>query len=44
MLDKLFEGNLAGMVGHLLTAIDVNKDELDALEQLIKAKKKESKS
>ena len=42
MLDKLFEGNLAGMVSHLLTARDVSMDELDALEKLIKAKKKEA--
>ena len=44
LLDKLFEGNLAGMVSHLLTARDVSADELDALENLIKAKKKETKS
>lgn len=44
LLDKLFEGNLAGMVSHLLTARDVSVDELEALEKLIKAKKKESKS
>ncbi len=44
MLDKLFEGNVAGMVSHLLTARDVSKDELEELEKLIKARKKETQS
>ncbi|MBT5926449.1 MAG: BlaI/MecI/CopY family transcriptional regulator [Verrucomicrobia bacterium] len=44
LLDKLFEGNIAGMVSHLLTARDVSTDELDALDQLIQSKKKETKS
>lgn len=44
LLDKLFEGNLAGMVSHLLTARDVSADELEALEKLIQSKKKEAKS
>lgn len=44
LLDKLFEGNLAGMVSHLLTAKDVSREELEELEVLIQTKKKETKS
>jgi len=44
LLDKLFEGNLAGMVSHLLTAKDVSHEELEELEALIQSKKKETKS
>lgn len=44
LLDKLFEGNIAGMVSHLLTAKDVSHEELEELEALIQSKKKETKS
>lgn len=44
LLDKLFEGNLAGMVSHLLTAKDVSQEELEELEALIQSKKKGIKS
>jgi len=35
ILDRLFEGDLADMVSHLLTTREVSRDELARLEQLI---------
>ncbi len=35
ILDRLFEGDLADMVSHLLTTREVNRDELARLEKLI---------
>jgi predicted transcriptional regulator len=43
LLDRLFEGNLTGMVAHLLTSRDVSKEELAELERLIADKKKGKK-
>jgi BlaI family penicillinase repressor len=40
LLDRLFEGNLADMVSHLLTTREVSREELSKLEQLIAEKKK----
>jgi BlaI family penicillinase repressor len=41
LVDRLFEGSLAGMVSHLLTSRDVSRDELDELEQLIAKRKRQ---
>jgi BlaI family penicillinase repressor len=35
VLDRVFEGSLADMVGHLLSSREVDADELDRLERLI---------
>ncbi len=40
LLDRLFEGSLADMVSHLLTAREVSGDELARLERLIAERKK----
>ena len=40
LLDRLFEGSLADMVGHLLTTREVSREELSKLEQLIAERKK----
>lgn len=40
LLDRLFEGNLADMVSHLLTTREVSRNELERLEQLIAERKK----
>ena len=40
LLERLFEGNLADMVSHLLTAREVSREELSRLEKLIAARKK----
>ena len=40
VLDRLFEGRLADMVNHLLTAREVSRDELVRLEKLIAARKR----
>ncbi len=42
LLDRLFEGSLADMVGHLLTGRDVSREELSKLERLIALRKKNS--
>lgn len=40
LMDRLFEGSLAGIVNHLLTTRDVTREELDQLEKLIADRKK----
>ena len=40
LLDRLFEGNLADMVSHLLTHREVSREELAKLEKLIAEKRK----
>jgi len=40
LLDRLFEGSLADMVGHLLTSREVSREELSRLEKLIAERKK----
>ena len=40
LLDRLFEGSLAGMVGHLLSTREISREELSKLEQLIAERKK----
>ncbi len=40
LVDRLFEGSVAGMVNHLLTTRDVSSAELDELQKLIAARKK----
>ena len=42
ILDRLFEGDLADMVSHLLTTREVSRDELARLEQLIASLKRQS--
>ena len=42
LVDRLFEGNLADAVCHLLQNRDVSPDELARLEQLIRERKQES--
>lgn len=39
VLDHLFEGSLADMVGHLLTEREVSPEELQRLERLVRARK-----
>jgi predicted transcriptional regulator len=39
LLDRLFEGSLAGMLSHLLTAREVSRAELAELERLIAERK-----
>jgi|SRR5690606_15814268 len=43
LVDRLFEGSVAGMVNHLLTTRDVSQAELDELQQLIEARKQRKK-
>lgn len=40
VLDRVFEGSLADMVGHLLQRREVSNDELDRLARLIEARKR----
>jgi BlaI family transcriptional regulator, penicillinase repressor len=40
LLDRLFEGSMAGMVRHLLSTREVSRKELAALERLIAERKK----
>ncbi|MCZ6793135.1 MAG: BlaI/MecI/CopY family transcriptional regulator [Planctomycetota bacterium] len=40
VLDRVFEGNLADMVSHLLTTREVSREELSELERLIARRKK----
>jgi predicted transcriptional regulator len=40
LLDRLFKGNLASMVSHLLSAREVSRDELAQLERLIQERKR----
>jgi BlaI family transcriptional regulator, penicillinase repressor len=42
LIDRLFEGSLAGMVSHLLTTRDVSPDELAQIERLILQQKKKT--
>ncbi|MFO8014325.1 MAG: BlaI/MecI/CopY family transcriptional regulator [Phycisphaerae bacterium] len=39
LLDRVFEGSLSDMVGHLLSSREVDADELDRLERLIAEQK-----
>lgn len=43
LVDRLFEGSVAGMVNHLLTTREVSQDELDELQKLIEARKQRKK-
>src|SRR5690606_26231343 len=43
LVDRLFEGSVAGMVNHLLTTRDVSQAELDELQKLIEARKQRKK-
>jgi len=40
LIERLFEGSLAGMVNHLLTTREVSREELSKLEKLIAERKK----
>ena len=40
VIDRLFEGNLADMVSHLLSTREISAAELRELEELISARKK----
>ncbi len=40
LLDRLFEGSLSGLVGHLLSSREVSRDELSRLEKLIAERRK----
>ena len=40
LLERLFEGSLAGIVSHLLTTREVSREELDQLERLIAERRK----
>jgi predicted transcriptional regulator len=40
LLDRVFEGSLAGMVNHLLSTREVSRQELSKLEKLIAERKK----
>jgi BlaI family transcriptional regulator, penicillinase repressor len=40
LLDRLFEGSLADMLGHLLTNREVSREELSKLQRLIAQRKK----
>ena len=42
LVDRLFEGSLAGTMSHLLTTRQVSRDELAELEQLIEQRKRQS--
>jgi BlaI family transcriptional regulator, penicillinase repressor len=41
LVDRVFEGNLAEMVAHLLTRHEVSREELNRLEKLIAERKKQ---
>ena len=41
LVDRLFEGSLAGAMSHLLTTRQVSRDELAELEQLIEQRKRQ---
>lgn len=43
MVEKLFEGSLAGTVSHLLRTREVSREELEELERLIRAAKRRAK-
>jgi BlaI family penicillinase repressor len=43
LVDRLFEGSVAGMVNHLLTTREVSQAELDELQKLIEARKQRKK-
>lgn len=43
VVERLFEGSLAGAVSHLLRTREVSRDELDELERLIRAAKRRTK-
>ena len=43
VIDRLFEGSLAGMVSHLLSTREISSGELRELENLIAARKKRGK-
>ena len=40
LMERMFEGSLAGIVSHLLTTREVSREELDQLERLIAERKK----
>src|ERR1043166_8917432 len=40
LIERLFEGSLADMVGHLLASREVSRDELSKIEKLIAERKK----
>lgn len=42
LLDRLFEGNLADMVSHLLTTREVSREELREIERLVARHKKQT--
>jgi BlaI family transcriptional regulator, penicillinase repressor len=42
VLDRLFDGSLAGMVSHLLGARKVSREELDQLAKLIASKRRQA--
>jgi predicted transcriptional regulator len=42
VLERVFEGRLADLLDHLLSTREVSRDELAALEQLIRQRKKQS--
>jgi len=42
-VERLFEGNLASAVSHLLQTRDVSRDELDQIEKFIKQAKRRAK-
>lgn len=43
MVEKLFDGSLAGTVSHLLRTREVSREELEELERLIRAAKRRAK-
>ena len=43
VVERLFEGSLAGAVSHLLRTREVSRDELDELERLIRSAKRRMK-
>jgi predicted transcriptional regulator len=43
MVEKLFDGSLAGTVSHLLRTREVSREELEELERLIRAAKRRTK-
>ena len=42
LLDRLFEGSLSDLVGHLLTTREVSREELSKLERLIAERKRKA--
>lgn len=42
LVERLFEGSLAGMLSHLLSTREVSRDELAELERLIRERKRQS--